>query len=61
MLFNGEYVDNGFFDDIIFHEKIEDINDTDTFKISNTFILRDNAEIYVFLLFNSTSTEKLLM
>ena len=44
MLFNGEYVDNGFFDDIIFHEKIEDINDTDTFKISNTFILRDNAD-----------------
>ena len=44
MLFNGEYVDNGFFDDIIFHEKIEDIKDSDTFKISNTFILRDNSD-----------------
>lgn len=44
MLFNGEYVDNGFFDDIIFHENLENIKDFDTFKISNTFILRDNAD-----------------
>ena len=44
MLFTGDYVDNGFFNDIIFHEKIEDIKSTDTFTISNTFILRDNAD-----------------
>lgn len=44
MLFTGDYVDNGFFDDVVFHEKIEDIKDSDTFKISNTFILRDNAD-----------------
>lgn len=43
MLFTGDYVDNGFFDDIIYHEKIEDIIDFDTFEISNTFILRDNS------------------
>lgn len=44
MLFTGDYVDNGFFNDIVFHEKIEDIKNTDTFIISNTFILRDNAD-----------------
>lgn len=44
MLFTGDYVDNGFFNDVIYHENIEDIKDTDTFKISNTFILRDNAD-----------------
>lgn len=44
MLFTGEYVDNGFFDDIIYHDNINDIADSDTFKISNTFILRDNSD-----------------
>lgn len=44
MLFTGDYVDNGFFNDIIYHENTENLKDGDTFKISNTFILRDNAD-----------------
>ena len=44
MLFTGDYVDNGFFDDIVFHDKIENIQNTDTIRISNTFILRDNSD-----------------
>jgi len=43
LLLSGDYVDNGSFDDIIYHNKKDDINKNTTFKITNTYLIRDTS------------------
>lgn len=44
MLFSGDYVDNGSFDDIVFHLDKSNIEKDSNFKISNTYLIRDTSD-----------------
>lgn len=46
LLLTGEYVDNGSFDDVVYHENKKDIPKDATFKISNTYLIRDTSNEY---------------
>lgn len=43
LLLSGEYVDNGSFDDIIYHINKNDIKKDDSFKITNTYLIQDTS------------------
>lgn len=43
-LLSGEYVDNGSFDDVIYHVNRKDIKDNDIFKISSSYLIRDTSD-----------------
>lgn len=44
LLFSGDYVDNGSFDDIIYHINKNDIKKDDSFKITNTYLIQDTSD-----------------
>lgn len=46
MLFTGDYVDNGSFDDIVYHKNKEEINKDSFFDISTEFLIRDTSDKY---------------
>lgn len=43
LLLSGDYVDNGSFDDIIYHNNKDDIDKNATFKIENTYLIKDTS------------------
>lgn len=46
LLLSGEYVDNGSFDDVVYHENKDDIPKDATFKTTNAFLIRDTSNEY---------------
>lgn len=44
LLLSGEYVDNGSFDDIIYHTNKNNIKKDDSFKITNTYLIQDTSD-----------------
>ena len=44
LLLSGEYVDNGSFDDIIYHTNKNNIKKDDSFKITNTYLIQDISD-----------------
>ena len=45
LLLSGEYVDNGTFDDIIYHKNKNDPSEGGAFKIINTFNINDTSDV----------------
>ena len=43
LLLSGEYVDNGSFDDVVYHENKDAIPKDATFKTTTTFLIRDTS------------------
>lgn len=43
LLLSGDYVDNGSFDDIVYHNDKDNIEKNTTFKITNTYLIKDTS------------------
>lgn len=44
MLFSGDYVDNGSFDDVVYHKDKSDIKKDSVFTISTKYLIRDTSD-----------------